>query len=123
MKQGRMFLAVALAALFAASAAMAVRAEAATKKAPAGATAAATAKKDYSFRQFTGLVTSLDKSSLTVMKTGEKGKTVVFNRHAEMKTTGELEKDARVTVYYRDEGGHPVAHKVVVKAAPATASR
>ena len=121
MKQGRMFLAVALAALFAASAAMAVRAEAATKKAPASASA--TAKKDYSFRQFTGLVTSLDKSSLTVVKTGEKGKTVVFSRHAEMKTTGELEKDARVTVYYRDEGGHPVAHKVVVKAAPATASR
>jgi len=68
-------------------------------------------------------VTSLDKSSLTVVKTGEKGKTVVFSRHAEMKTTGELEKDARVTVYYRDEGGHPVAHKVVVKAAPVTASR
>lgn len=122
MKQGRMFLAVALATLLAASAATAVPAEAATKKATAG-TAAATAKKDYSFRQFTGLVTSLDQNSLTVMKTGEKGKTVVFSRHAEMKTTGELEKDARVTVYYRDEGGHPVAHKVVVKAAPATASR
>ena len=40
-----------------------------------------------------------------------------------MKTTGELEKDARVTVYYRDEGGQPVAHKVVVKAAPLAASR
>jgi len=121
MKQGRMFLAIALAALLAASATTAVPADAATKKTPASASA--TAKKDYSFRQFTGLVTSLDKSSLTVMKTGEKGKTMVFNRHAEMKTTGELEKDARVTVYYRDEDGHPVAHKVVVKAAPATASR
>ena len=122
MKQGRMFLAVALAALFAVSAATAVRAETATKKSPASASATK-AKKDYSFRQFTGLVTSLDKNSLTVVKTGEKGKTVVFSRHAEMKTTGELEKDARVTVYYRDEGGHAVAHKVVVKAAPATASR
>jgi len=121
MKQGRMFMALALTALLAASAVGAARVEAATKKSPAPATA--TAKKSYAFRQFTGLVTALDKSTLTVEKTGKQAKTVVFARHAEMKTTGDLEKDARVTVYYRDEDGRSVAHKVVVKAAPLAAAR
>lgn len=116
-----MFLALALAALLGASAVSVARVEAATKK--PSATAPAAAKKSYAFRQFTGVVTALDKSSLTVAKTGKLAKTVVFARHAEMKTTGDLEKDARVTVYYRDEGGQPVAHKVVVKAAPLAASR
>ncbi|MCC6350447.1 MAG: hypothetical protein IT347_12740 [Candidatus Eisenbacteria bacterium] len=120
MKQGRRFLAVALAALLGGPVVMAVRAEAATKKPVA---AVSGAKKSYAFRQFTGVVTSLDKSSLTVARSGKLAKTVVFTRHAEMKTTGEIEKDARVTVYYRDEGGQPVAHKVVVKAAPLAASR
>ncbi len=121
MKQGRMFLALALTALLAASAAAPARVEAATKKPTA--TAAATTKKNYSFRQFTGVVTALDKSSLTVAKSGKAAKTVVFVRHAEMKVTGDLEKDARVTVYYRDEGGQSVARKVVVKGAPLAASR
>jgi protein-disulfide isomerase len=120
MKQGRMFLPFTLAALLAASiVADAPRAQAATRKPPA----AATAKKSYAFRQFTGVVTALDKSSLTVEKSGKQAKTVVFTRHAEMKTTGDLAKDARVTVYYREEGGVPVAHKVVVKAAPLADAR
>jgi hypothetical protein len=38
-------------------------------------------------------------------------------------TIGDLAKAARVTVYYRDEGGQSVAHKVVVKTAPLAASR
>lgn len=117
MKQGRMFLALALTALLAASAVGVARVEAATKKSPAAATA--TAKKSYAYRQFTGVVTALDKGSLTVEKTGKQAKTVVFARHATMKTTGELEKDARVTVYYRDEDGRSVARKVVVKDAEA----
>lgn len=120
MKQGRMFLALALAALCAATVVAAPRAEATTKK---SASAPAVAKKNYAFRQFTGVVTSLDKGTLTVEKTGKQAKTVVFARHAEMKTTGDLEKDARVTVYYRDENGQMVAHKVVVKTAPLAASR
>jgi protein-disulfide isomerase len=120
MKQGRMFLALALATLLAASVTGAARVEAATKKPAATATAA---KKSYAFRQFTGVVTALDKSTLTVEKTGKQAKTVVFTRHAEMTTTGDLAKDARVTVYYRDEGGQSVAHKVVVKAAPLAAAR
>lgn len=122
MKQGRMFTALAMAALLAASAVSAARVEAAAKPAPATASAAAK-KKSYAFRQFTGVVTALDKGSLTVAKNGKQAKTVVFSRHAEMKTTGDLEKDARVTVYYRDEGGRTVAHKVVVKAAPLAAAR
>ncbi len=122
MKQGRMFLALALGALVAASAALPARVDAAAKKAPAAASAAAK-KKSYAFRQFTGTVTALDKATLTVEKTGKLAKTLVFTRHAEMKTTGDLRKDARVTVYYRDEDGHPVAHKVVVKDAVRSASR
>jgi hypothetical protein len=41
----------------------------------------------------------------------------VFTKHAELKTTGDLEEDAHVTVYYREEGGQSVAHRVVVKPA------
>ena len=35
---------------------------------------------------------------------------------AEMRTTGDVEKDARVTVWYRDEDGRLTAHRVVVNA-------
>ncbi len=122
MKQGRMLGALALAALVAATAMAPVRVEAAAAKSPAAASATAK-KKSYTYRQFTGTVTALDKASLTVAKTGKLAKTIVFARHAEMKTTGDLEKEARVTVYYRDEGGRPVAHKVVVKAAPVADAR
>lgn len=113
MKQSRMFLPIALAALLSAAVMPATPVHAAAKKSDAAATSA---KKSYTYRQFTGVVTSLDKASLTVEKTGKAAKTMVFSRHTEMKTTGELEKDARVTVFYREEGGKPVAHKVVVKA-------
>ena len=77
-------------------------------------------KARRSLRQFTGVVVALDKSSITVEKSGKKAKTMVFSRHAEMKTTGDLDEDARVTVYYRDEGGNNVAHRVVVKAETAS---
>ena len=73
------------------------------------------AKSKNSLRQFTGIVTALDKATLTVEKRGKKPQSRVFTRHAELKITGELEKDARVTVYYRDAGGQAVAHRVVVK--------
>ena len=69
----------------------------------------------YGLRQFTGIVTALDKATLTVEKRGKNPRTVVFTRHAEMKTTGQIDKDARVTVFYRDEGGKSIAHRVVAK--------
>jgi hypothetical protein len=65
--------------------------------------------------QFTGYVTAVDQATLTVEKRGKKPRTVVFTKHAEMKSTGDVVKNARVTVYYRDEGGRSVAHRVVVK--------
>jgi hypothetical protein len=83
---------------------------------PAASAGTSSAKK--SMRQYTGWVTSLDKTSITVEKRGKKPENKVFSKHAEMNTTGDLEKDAHVTVYYRDEAGRPVAHKVVVKTAP-----
>jgi hypothetical protein len=79
--------------------------------------ATSTSKSKLNLRQFTGIVTALDKTTLTVEKQGKKPQSRVFTRHAELKTSGDLEKDARVTVYYRDEGGQSVAHRVVVKAA------
>jgi len=74
-----------------------------------------------SLRQFSGVVTALDKTTITVEKSGKKPKTMVFVKHAEMRTTGEIDKAARVTVYYRDEDGHPVAHRVVVRGETAAA--
>ena len=73
------------------------------------------AKASNNLRQFTGIVTALYKSTLTVEKGGKKPQSRVFTKHAELRTTGDLEKDARVTVYYREEGGQSVAHRVVVK--------
>lgn len=86
--------------------------------------AAPTAKAKNSLHQFTGVVTALDKQSLTVEKGGKKPATRTFARHEDMSVTGDLTKESRVTVYYRDEGGKSVARKVVVKAASgATAAR
>ena len=81
----------------------------------AAATQAAAKAKRQALHQFTGVVTALDPTSITVEKGGKKPKTMVFTRHAEMNTQGDLEREAKVTVYYRDEGGKPVARKVVVK--------
>lgn len=119
MKQGRCIAALAL--LVALAACPPPIAHAAPRSAGASSTKSA-AKSRVSMRQFTGVVTALDKTSLTVEKGGKAAKTMVFVRHDEMKTTGDLAKDARVTVYYREEGGRTVAHRVVVKGATLTAS-
>ena len=90
----------------------------------AAKTASATrAKSANALHQFTGYVTALDKTSLTVEKRGKQPRTVVFTRHDEMRTIGELEKNARVTVYYRDEDGHAVAQRIVAKPTGSRASR
>ena len=90
--------------------------------APAVAAKAKTASKSTDdTRQFTGYVVALDKATITVEKRGEKPRTLVFNRDDEMKTSGDLEKDARVTVYYREDDGELTAQRVVVK--PATGAK
>src|SRR5947207_4953722 len=81
----------------------------------AASSEAKTAKASNGLRQFTGVVTALDKTTLTVEKRGKNPRTVVFTRHSEMKTTGAVEKNSRVTVYYRDDGGRSIAHRVVVR--------
>ncbi len=113
MQQSRLLAPLALVALLVGAALPVTPVSAAPAKSTAASASAK--KKSYDFRQFTGVVTQLDRASLTVEKSGKAARTIVFSRHTEMKTTGDLEKDARVTVYYRDEGGKPVAHKVVVK--------
>lgn len=116
MKQGRRTLALcALAALVAVSA-TALPALAARKSDAPAATTSAKAKQTT--RQFTGVVTALDKTSLTVEKSGKSPRTMVFTRSAEMRTVGgDLEKDSRVTVHYRAQGREFVAVRVVVKPA------
>jgi len=116
MKHARRFVPLALAALLVAPlAGNATRAEAAAKRAPRGSSAAAS--KSAGYRQFTGTVVALDASSITVERGGRSAKQMVFGRNAGMRSTGDVEKNARVTVYWRDESGKPVAHRVVVKTA------
>jgi hypothetical protein len=86
------------------------------------ASATKSATKAKGLKQFTGTVTALDKTTLTVEKRGKKPESRVFTKDAELKTTGDLEQGARVTVYYREEGGQSVAHRVVVKSKGADAS-
>jgi hypothetical protein len=74
------------------------------------------AKAKNGQRQFTGIVTAMDKATITVEKKGKKPQTRTFSRHAETRTEGDLAKDARVTVYYRDQDGQSVAQRVIVKA-------
>jgi hypothetical protein len=111
MRQGRQFLALATALALIAGVVTPLAAAHA-----AGKTATSTASKTRtSYRQFTGYVTAFDKTTLTVEKRGKKPESRVFTKHDALRTTGDLEKDAHVTVYYREEGGHSVAHRVVVK--------
>jgi hypothetical protein len=84
--------------------------------AKSAAASARSTKAKNTLRQFTGYVSAVDKTTLTVEKRGKQPRTLVFTKHEDMSVVGEIEKDARVTVYYRDESGHSVAHRVVVKA-------
>ncbi len=77
----------------------------------------AKAKAKEARRQFTGVVTALDKTTITVEKRGKKPQSRVFSRHAETRTEGDLARDARVTVHYREEGGQAIAERVVVRPA------
>jgi hypothetical protein len=120
MRQGRIFFSSCAAIALVACGALAPLQAHAAKVAASTKSASAT-KSKASYRQFTGYVTALDKNSLTVEKRGKSPTSRVFVKHAEMSVTGDVAKDARVTVYYRDEGGRAVAHRVVVKAETAQA--
>ena len=65
--------------------------------------------------EVTAPFTSFDKNTITVEKRGKKPESRSFSRHAEIRTEGDLVKDARVTVYYREQGGQAIAHRVIVK--------
>ena len=120
MRQGRIFFSSCAAIALVACGAFAPLQAHAAKVAASTKSASAT-KSKATYRQFTGYVTALDKNSLTVEKRGKSPTSRVFVKHAEMSVTGDVAKDARVTVYYRDEGGRAVAHRVVVKAETAQA--
>ena|SRR5881394_492790 len=121
MKHARMLAPLALAAVVALPV-FAADAHAAAKRAAKAASSESqpAPRKAATYRQFSGTVVSLDASSITVEKGGKTPKQMVFSRHTAMRSTGEVAKDARVTVYWRDEAGKPVAHRVVVKATPAS---
>ena len=91
---------------------------------PARTEASAGAKKSAAgLRQFTGYVTSMDATTVTVEKRGKKPETRVFTKHDELRTTGDVAKETRVTVFYRDEGGRSIAHRIVAKAGKAASAR
>jgi hypothetical protein len=115
MMQGRKVLALCAALALVAVTTATLPALAARKS--EASTTSTSARAKQTTRQFTGVVTALDKNGLTVEKGGKKPSTMVFTRHAEMRTVGDLEKDARVTVYYRTEGRETIATRVVVKPA------
>ena len=79
------------------------------------APAAKSAKARNTMRQFTGYVAAQDQHTLTVERRGRNPRSMVFTKHDTMTVNGDVAKDARVTVYYREEGGHSVAHRVVVR--------
>ena len=116
LRQGRKLFSLCTALALVAGASLAPVAHAAKSAAASKSSApSSNAKSRRTLHQFTGVVTALDKTSITVEKGGKKPRTLVFTKHDEMRTTGEVERDARVTVYYREEGGKAVAHRVVVR--------
>ena len=122
MKHARMFVPLAMAALLVAPLISGTTvANAAAKR--SSHSAATAPSKNAGYRQFTGTVLSMDGSSITVEKGGKAPKQMVFGRAASLRSTGEIEKGAQVTVYWRDEAGKPVAHRVVVKTATSDGSR
>ena len=118
MRHAKVLAPLALAAVLAASLAFVAPVAQAAKRSAKTVDAPASPRKTAAYHQFTGTVVSLDESSITVEKGGKTPKQMVFTRHSEMRSTGDVAKDARVTVYWRDEAGKPVAHRVVVKATP-----
>lgn len=116
MRQGRKFLSLAIAMTFLAIAAMPLATPHAALAAGKSAAANGSTKSRNTLRQFTGYVSSVDKTTLTVEKRGKKPQSRVFAKHDALRTTGgDIEKNAHVTVYYREDGGRSVAHRVVVK--------
>lgn len=88
--------------------------------AKSGTTTTTSAKAKSSTRQFTGVVTALDKTSLTVEKSGKTPRTMVFVRDAGTSLVGEVVKDTRVTVHYRQDGREAIAMRVIAKTAGKT---
>ena len=103
-------LAVALVAPLALSA---THAAAAPKRERHAATT--TSGKRAGYHQFSGTVVAIDGTSLTVEKGGKAPKQMVFARAASLRPGDDLGKDSRVTVFWREEGGKAVAHRVVTR--------
>lgn len=89
-----------------------------TSKAKASSSADA-AKKEH---QLTGTINAVSDTSLTIThRKNKEGKTeTTFTLSGDTKKDGELKKDAKVTVFYHEDGGKMVASRV--KAAPAAAA-
>jgi hypothetical protein len=91
--------------------------------APEKGTSSTHAKRTNLTRQFTGYVTSIDAKSVTVEKRGKKPETRVFVKHDEMKTEGDIAKETRVTVYYREADGKAIAQRMIAKPASSKSSK
>ncbi len=115
MKQGRMFIALGAMLVLLGAPLVARAAKSANAAANPSQSEAPAPKARNAVRQFTGYVTSLDRTSLTVEKRGKNPRSMVFTKDAALQLSAAVDKDARVTVYYRDEDGHAVAQRVVAK--------
>lgn len=91
----------------------ATHATAAPKRERQSATTGASKRTGY--HQFSGTVVAIDGTSLTVEKGGKSPKQMVFARAASLRPGDDLGKASRVTVFWREEGGKAVAHRVVTK--------
>ncbi len=114
MKHARMLAPFALAALLVTPLVSGVSNAAAAPKREKHAATSSPAKRT-AYRQFTGTVVAIDGSSITVEKGGKAPAQMTFTRAASMRAVDDVAKDVRVTVFWRDEAGKPVAHKIVVK--------
>jgi hypothetical protein len=86
-------------------------AHAAASKRDGKATAESSTQRN-TLRQFTGYVTAIDKTSITVEKRGKAPQTRTFLRDETTKSVGDIAKETRVTVHYRQEGDQLIARRV-----------
>src|SRR5712692_9115022 len=93
-----------------------------SKKAKASSTAPADAAKKV--HQLTGTITAVSDTALTIThRKNKEGKTeTTFTMSADTKKDGDVKKDAKVTVFYHEDGGKMAATRVKAAPAPAAAA-
>ncbi len=109
--------------LFAFAAGWAAQTKPPSKTAPAKASAKSTSTEKPKQHQATGTVVSFTDTSLAISKnTGRNKSNWTFVRNAKTSVQGTLAKNAKVTVYYHEDGDKRIAHRVKVLEASKSAT-